>query len=306
MQDETVMNNLWRCNIKTGAKQNVDPAEFCFKNGIVGIGWPLDETPKSKDDCWKKSEAIFKAKHGRSWSAAANIILYRMDLNDLVWSRNSKARYFLGRVTSDWKYSNSLDHRDADVVNFRSCQWIDVGSVDNVPGSVVNSFIPSATVQAVTDETSATYSKLLYNEKVGKPHYQIEPLGDILSLISAEDLEDVVGIYLQCEKDYVLFPSTCKSDTQFVEYILRSKTDHHIAGVQVKSGNVSLEPSSYSSFGDKVYLFAASGNYGSDSKNAVCLSPQKIREFLLGNIELMPQRIQRWCRAYQNKVQSNL
>ncbi|MDG1873423.1 MAG: hypothetical protein P8J27_05905 [Mariniblastus sp.] len=295
------MSKLWRCNLKTSSSKNIDPAKFCIENGIVGIGWKLDQAPTSKEDYWEQARIAYKA-FGRSWSAAANVLLYRMQVDDLVWSRNSKAQYFLGRIVSDWEYSDSQKHLDADVINFRKCHWVKVGTVDNVPGSVVNSFIPSATVQAVNDATAKNYSKILFNEHSPQEIFEIEPFQnpDILSLLSDEDLEDAVGIFLQIYKNYVLFPSTCKSDTQFVEFILRSRSGDQTAGVQVKSGKVPLNPEDYLGFEETVYLFAASGKYGPSVENTVCLNPDTIRDFILSNVQLLPKRIQRWVRAFNN------
>lgn len=60
----------------------------------------------------------------------------------------------------------------------------------------------------------------------------------------------------------MLFPSTCKRDTQSVEGILISPKDGKRVGFQVKGGRDHIQRDVYAGFDGVVYLFAVSGDYG--------------------------------------------
>lgn len=286
--------NLWRINIKPDAQKGIDPAHFCIDRSIIGIGWAVPGQVTSKEQYW--IEAAKKGFKGKGWKSATNAILNRMVVGDLVWTRDRMQTYFLGRIISDWRFEGSQEYREADIANVRNCDWVRVGPMDEVPGKVLNSFRPSATLQTVSDHTAAAFSSFVFNRVKDVDICYIDrsrPI-DILNLLSPDDLEDVVAIYLQFEFRHILYPSTCKNDTAHVEFLLSSQDGSRI-GVQVKSGNIPLDRDAYRIFDGTVYLFAACGIYtGQESDNIVCLSPAVIREFVLKHRKLMPGRIQRW------------
>lgn len=285
--------NLWRINLKPEAQKGIDPAHFCIDRGIVGIGWAVPGQVANKEQYW-----IEAAKHfsGKGWKSATTAMLNRMEVGDLVWTRDRTQTYFLGRIRSDWRYEGAQEYRQADITNVRDCDWVQVGAIDEVPGKVLNSFRPSATLQTVAGPTVAVFSSLVFNRLKTVEIYPADkpqPI-DILSLLSPDDLEDVVAIYLQMEHHCILYPSTCKKDTAHVEFLLSSRDGGRI-GVQVKSGNVSLNRDAYQGFSGTVYLFAACGVYtGQPHANVVCLLPEVIRQFMFANRKVLPGRIQRW------------
>jgi hypothetical protein len=288
---------LWRINLKPDSQQGVDAATFCIDRGIVGIGWALDPAPVTKDDYWNRGRATFG--QGRSWSAAANVVLHRMRVGDLIWTRNRQGIYFLGKIADDWRHEVGPDFKAADIANVRSCTWAKVGAMDNVPGAVINAFRPASTVQLVSDPSATVYSQLLFGELTREAFAPTPGMvaADILQLLSAEDLEDVAAVYLQVTFRCIMFPSTCKISTMAVECVFTTLEGGQRIGLQVKSGGSPINQDDYASFDGMVYLFAASGNYlGSPHPNCVCLTPDMIRSFVMENSRLMPGRIQRWIR----------
>ena len=288
---------LWRINLKPDSQQGVDATGFCIDRGIVGIGWGLDPAPTTKEDYWQRGRALYKK--GRSWSAAANAVLHRMRVGDLIWTRNRQGVYFLGKIAGDWRHEVGPDYLAADIANVRPCTWAKVGAMDNVPGSVINAFRPASTVQRVSDPSAELYSQLLFGDLTGQPF--TPPPGklaaDILQLLSAEDLEDVAAVYLQVTRRCIMFPSTCKISTMAVECVFTTLDDNQRIGLQVKSGWTPINQNDFASFDGTAYLFAASGKYlGRPHPNCVCLAPDTIRAFVLENSRLMPGKIQRWIR----------
>jgi hypothetical protein len=269
---------LWRINIKPDSEQGLDATEFCVDRGIVGIGWGIGTMPTTKDDYRKIASEAHKASYG-SWLRATNAILDGLSVGDLIWTRNRSAVYYLGRISGEWEYRHGEEYSRADVANVRPCSWVKVGSMDHVPGSVINSFGPNATIQRVTDSSAALYSSLLFSELRGEELTKGAAAGDILGLLSAEDLEDVVAIYLQVTRRLVMFPSTCKKDTMTVECVFADLDTGERVGLQVKSGQTAIVVADYSSFNGQMYLFAACGVYvGQSSAKCVCLDPAEVRE----------------------------
>ncbi len=298
------MPNIWRLNVKTDAQAGIDPHKFCIERNIMGVGWAVETGEQSLDweSYYKLGEEEYYRNNDKGWWPAVNALHNRMNVDDLCWSRNSDGIYYLGRITSKWKYKNSCEHREADVVNVRKCEWRKVGLVDSVPGKVANSFIPRRTVQKV--DSVNLYSRYLYNKLCTESFYDLSEEHDdidLFTLISAEDCEDIVGIYLQ-EKGYRLIPSSCKSSTAGYEFVLKNRETGRRAVVQVKQGQPELNREEYGdAFGrDEVFLFSTQGNYtGAERANVHCLTPEKMRGFVLANREVLSDRLNQWIDFYE-------
>jgi len=161
---------------------------------------------------------------------------------------------------------------------------------------VLNSFRAARTVQAVYDDTSSFYTMLKYNQLSREAFYDlsVNKRLDLFALISPEDCEDIVGIYLQEKLGYRLIPSSCKKDTLKTEFVL--KTPEGKAHVQVKQGyeDLNMDDFEYDP-GDPCewFLFTSNGQYlGRGHDHLHCLNPDDMREFALANRDLMSSRVQ--------------
>ena len=296
--------NVWRLTISTDA-EDVDPRRFCLNRDILGVGWRVDG-PESLD--WPAYYALgmdqYYDKRDRGWWPAVNAVANRMAEGDLCWTRDWDGNYFLGRVAGPWRYVATPEHAAADVVNVRACHWVRTGTVDSVPGKVLNSFRAGRAVQAVHNDTVRFYSMLLFNLGGGTPRYdlpaQADQAMDLFALAAPDDCEDIVAIYLQAKYGYRLIPSTCKRDTAKTEFVLR--TADAKAQVQVKQGT-HLDRAHYPPDPDdpcQWFLFTTSGDYrGAPADHVHCLDPGEMRDFVFDNPALMPTRLQRlvdYCR----------
>ena len=293
---------VWRINLKPAAEDNIDVAEFCRKRNILGVGWQVDNGFDGMD--WEKYCELAELNNlnsYRSWWRTLNAVYHRMQINDLCWTRNSNGFYYLGKICGDWEYRLTDEYMAADTVNVRPCKWVDVGGVDAVPGKVVRCFIPPSTVQQVPDETVENYSNYLYSRLRGtkkSPIFEITQ-GDLFSLISSEDCEDLVGIYLQIKFNYTLIPSTCKKDTKGTEFVLKNEKGE-TAYVQVKQGNTALNIDDFPKVhlpnsNDKWYLFSASNSYyGEEASHVTCLNPTEVLDFAIAHRQRMSGRVQKF------------
>lgn len=290
------MGQTWRLNIKTGSIDGIDPRKFCLSRGILGVGWAVD-AEGSVD--WDRYYELGKSKYyhtgDKGWWPAVNAVKNRMEANDLCWTRDWDGVYYLGRIIGDWHYVGDEDHLKADVVNVRECDWKKIGTIDAVPGKVVNSFIPARTVQVVDDGAVNELSKYLYNKHSDLFKYPLAPNdGDIFSLLSAEDCEDIVGLYLQ-GLGYRMIPSSCKADTAAYEYVMKHSVNHLTAVAQVKNGCVDLNVDDFKNLSAEVYLFTSRGSYlGNVPCNIHCIDLETIKDFMEENFALLPERVQAW------------
>lgn len=292
------MTRVWRINLKPGG---IRTQSFCLERGVLGVGWPVEagDLPLS----WTSYYELGKTKYGdRGWNRALNALKNRIQVNDLCWTRDSKGIYYIGRILSDWRYENGKEFEEAEIFNVRSCNWKKIGSVEKVPGKVVRSFIPSATLQEIADSSVVIFSQFKYNEVSDSFKYEITPLGfyDIFSLLSPEDCEDLVACYLQHRLGYMVVPSSCKDDTLAYEYVLQKRTDGSVAVAQVKSGYVSLATDVYGDFPGEVFLFTTDGEYtGTPTGNVHCMSKADLTRFMEEFRSIMPGKIQLWLEVFE-------
>lgn len=305
--------NLWRINIKPSSKDGVNPRRFCLEKNILGVGWAIGESDnmtweeyedKALEIYYYEDKINFKKKHGsRSWKSAINIIKYNMKIGDLCWTRDQNGVYYLGRIIGEWEYKGTKEYIDADIVNIRKCVWIKIGLIDEVPGKVINSFAARSTVQKVWDNTAVEYSKLLYNQYTSEEKYELNLSNkSIYSLLSPDDCENVIGLYLQKERGYYIIPKTNRLDTVKYEFVLKHKDSGEKAIVQVKSGNVPLNIDSFKGLADKVFLFTTEGSYqGKLNESIEVLNKDTVEEFIFNNIKIMPDVIRTWIK-FINKI----
>ncbi|HEX5057100.1 MAG TPA: hypothetical protein VFX02_11455 [Gammaproteobacteria bacterium] len=288
--------SIWRLNIKTAANEGIDPRKFCLDRKILGVGWPIDLGGIINwDSYYKNGAAIYHEQGDKGWWPAINAVKNRLQLNDLCWTRDKSGVYYLGRVVGEWEYRMTKEYLEADVVNVRECEWFQVGEVDAVPGKVINSFIRGRTLQIVDDGNVSLYSQYLYNSLSGSNYYLLPKMSaDLFALVSSEDCEDIVGLFLQ-EKGYRMIPSSCKSDTAVYEFVMKHAETGASAVAQVKQGDVDLHFEDYSSLSCDVYLLTTHGRYvGMQPSNIHCIDPDILKEFITRKKRILSDRVKTW------------
>lgn len=291
--------NVWRINLKPGSSNGVDPRKLCLDRNIVGVGWQIAKVEEPVT--WKYYEKEATKKYydqgDKGWWPALNAMYHRIRKDDLIWTRDWQGIYYLGRILSDWYYETSKDCRNADIVNVRKCDWQKVGTIEAVPGKLVNSFIPSRTVQQVNDDTVNLFSRILFNKNANHSYYKISSLKgmNIYSLLSSDDCEDALALYLQFEKGYLLIPSSCKPDTMNYEFELKHRRTGNRAIAQVKNGHVDLNADDYNEIQSEIFLFTTGGEYYGQKRNNIhFVERETITEFLFNNLSLLPNKMKMW------------
>jgi len=285
---------LWRIHLRPDA-DHVGPVDLCLNQGVVGIGWRVSRKPRNFDEYLSLGE---KEYGNKGWRTAANAIGKRMKTDDLVWMRDFFGVYYLGKIDGGWEYGDGDENTQADIVNVRRCRFFRVGT--SVTGKIVNCFRPSATVQPILDRTAKLFSVLTYNRVANvNVHFDGPSDVDIFGLLSDVDLEDVVGLYLQHKKRLLVIPSSRSrlNDTIAYEFQLVNPSTGQPAYVQVKSGNVILDPIRYYGSEHMFYLFSPGGYVcTSQRENVICITREELLDFLKYNEILFPLYIALWHR----------
>ena len=293
----TATNSIWRLHIKTAG---VDPFEFCIKGNILGLGWPISTSSENESLDWDSYYQLGKEEYGdRSWWSAVNAIRNRMKKDDLCWSRDSNANYYLGRVLSDWKYKATQEHIVADVVNIRDCDWKKIKR-GAVPGAIVSAFMPRRTLQQIHHEKG--YSKFLWNKITGKNFYPIEEESlDIFGMLDHEETEDLLFLYLQ-EKGWYVVPNSRKGNTLKYEFSVVNPENGEQGETQVKTGTgTPLNAEKYDE-GGQVFLFQSEENYkGKTPENVVLVRRKELLSFLENSTRWLPE----WLQNKMEMVQEN-
>lgn len=326
--------NIWRIHANTDSKGLTKIADYCVENKIIAMGWSLKDkhlqdyvssdlyqqavterdTIKTFDDYseFVKKFGIYKSK------VDENVIRLHSEIeeNDLVWIR-SGGIYYLGRVTknSRWIYNNSQEALELDASNqYTEIEWHRIGDENDIPGAVATSFIRGKTFQRIHKPGVSELSKWIYNEKSGNNLYKgkdiksNEPYEEFYSLLSTDDCEDLLCLWLYSEFGYIAIPSTNKRATELYECVLKDpKTGKNIY-IQVKAGEDDLDKTNYKHLKDaEIWLFTARGKInGEDINNNIKIAePKVIYEFVNSGKadKILSQSIQIWREKLNSVLQ---
>jgi hypothetical protein len=182
---EDVAKNLWRLHIKQESHVKVpDRCRFCIETKIAGMGWGAPPHEQMK---WSEYFDRARVKYGKL--ASVQRLHDDVKNGDLVWTRDTHGKYYLGRILEPWEYGYSNLHEDADIHNLRSCDWRKVGDLCEVPGTVRNAFIKGWTLQSITNTTIRRFSMEVYNRLSGQSFYTLPPVElDLLALLDPDGL----------------------------------------------------------------------------------------------------------------------
>lgn len=264
--------------------------DYCYKNGLLGVGWRTNSERNTKnwDEYFNEASLIPEygklnvCKYIRKWVAE----------DSLVWTRDAQGQYYLARVESGWEYWTSPEAKklDIDVANIFRCVFQKVAT-DAVPGKIVACFRASRTIQEIADKKAREYSKHLWNTLSKKQVYQIDKsaFSDIFMMLDDEETEDLLFLYLQSQGWYVV-PNSRKADTMSFEYFVVKPVSGEMAGAQVKTGETPLCRDNYVDYPHKVFLFQSNERYtGSGAENVVCVSREALLKFLNESLIWLPK-----------------
>lgn len=292
------MSKLWRMHLFAGVKEEEkeDARTCCLEGKKMAIGWPCrivnDDVKEYLEKFKKISEEKGWLKKNGNYPDSVTRIIEKVQENDYVWTYDGVEHYCIAKVIDNHAHIPIYKGNDffskefgvyRNVENWYPCENYEV------PGKVINSLIKGQTLQAV-DSCLFEYSKYLYQKKHTKnPNLifkQEENSEDTLkNLLHYDDLEDLLGLWLQIGNEYVVFPSTNKQGTKDYEYVLKKKDGSRKAVIQCKTGYSGIDASKFNKYvnddGYNVYLATTFGIISNKPENMIEINDQnsKINDY---------------------------
>jgi len=319
---------VWRLQTNTDSATGYKIADYCLENHVLAMGWSL----KNRHLEWLSEDLLSQALSDRDniitfqdytdflkkygvygGRVNANVSRFYHDVkeNDLVWIR-SDGIYYLGRVTSEsrWKYNHSQMALDLDASHqITHIEWQKIGDESDVPGAITTAMIRGQTLQRINKEGASEYSQLLYNEKSNTEFYtdfQLEKsYRTFYRLLSPDDCEDLLCLWLYAEFGYIAIPSTNKKATECYECVLKNPKTGQSIYPQVKAGAVDLQKENYAHLPGEVWLFTTQGRVkGRDIHNNIHVAdPKTLYNFIGSDLahNILPPSILLWYRKLNER-----
>ena len=289
---------VWRIHLRNDISAKYTRADlinFCKNENLIGVGWQNITTKKDSEAPIKEQSVTDKGEYDMAGFKAVNT-MRKMKVNDLIWTRWDGV-YYLCRITSEWtKRKPEQEHSDLDISNYVNVIWLRIGTEDKVPGKVISCFRPTSSAQAIRGMENI--SKYLWNEYSKEKFYKVDKSFELWSLLSSEEVEEIVLLWLQMEKGCYVFTSTVKNSTPLYECTLVNKSGIRVFP-QVKKEDT-LDARDYmaainANETNQVYLFTTSEKYKENGcPNIHYVKKQDIENFIRKNRTLLPTITQKW------------
>lgn len=262
--------NTWKLTIKPAGEK--DAFKKCKEESLIGLGWHhayLSENPSNS----ARAEELVRAKW-KKWPYQLETFITHLKAGDHVWIHRKGKYYLCIPADDEILYGVEIDPEYAahDLGHARKATWVEVPA-KFVTGSIQRGTIARRTIQKIKiSKDEEQYNQYIFDQLHADPDWdpRIDPsklknalmritARDLFSLMSPDDVEDLVSAFLQ-NSGWILIKSTYfRSKPRFEFSMLNEKEEGVIADIQVKSGNVSLTPEEYKdAASDKswIYLFS--------------------------------------------------
>ena len=219
---------------------------------------------------------------------------------DLVWTRDRRGAYWLGRITGGWFFDDSEEAAKWDFGNVRPCEWLQRSFRDyEVPGSVVRNFAGTGeTLRRIKQPAAMRVPEMLWTRSSDPAAPHAIPVGEVLSdLLDPIDVEDIVLIWMQAQ-GWLLLPSSRMHDTPMYEAAFRNRSGE-LAVVSVKSGETAPVPivDLANAAGDaQPFAFSTHDRFTEPPADHGVrqIDQQDLVDFMTASPELLPPRIAQW------------
>ena len=282
---------FYRVKLFTDRETHKDDKEYCLnkEHPLIGIGWG-DEQCLDINDYMSKiaPENELRDKNFR----APYRCMCNMTNGDYIWTKIDGLNYALGKIQGDLFINTDRPRMGA----VRVCEWKNI-DFDDVPGKITNYFVGGGRtlVEMNISKSLEEYCKWLYCGKKG-----IVKDINLNDLIHYDDLEDLLGLYLQ-SKGYYIYPSTNKLAAKSIEYELIHKDTGKRACVQCKTGDDIVGDEIFDLFKDYEIFISTTldksyENYSKreDGKGVTTVYTDILWEWAFSNKNLLPKRIQNY------------
>lgn len=300
--------NLYRIHLKTDTK--VDREELikhCLyeKSPKIAIGWScLHKNNPNLKTGFDLSEAFKqdKKENPKGKTKRPLACFARLKTNDLVWTRDLNGIYYLCRVTSEPKAECNVT---LDIGATATVEKIEVDT--SVSGGIISRFTRpnSPTIEPIYDKSCIEYSKYIYN-KYTTSDYRYERDSsfkfDLIEMLPAKDMEELVLDYIQIKYDYYLSKNSVAPLSTTIkiecEFFPRTKGQSPaVCQVSFKGSGEKFSSEYYQKYvdaGKHVFLFFAKHEYDEQRDGITYITKEEIVDFAYQNKDILPPSINYW------------
>ena len=265
----------WKLTIKPCNIAGYDPFQLCKSKSLLGVGW-AGAYKENQAANIADAKVLVKAEYNK-WPYPIKYLLEDVKQGDHIWLHQN-GNYYLCKASNEIVIGKAIDNDfiSYDLGHARKATWITVPEI-YVSGSIQRGTIAQRMIQRIwITEKEKEFHEILFNNLLKNPDWQPDisdsiqeneiskmQILDMFSLMSPDDVEDVVSAYLQSQ-GWILVKSTCFRSKPVFEFTMLNK-DHETCHVQVKSGKYpnSLPPSYYSKYTapqKSIFLFSTNQN----------------------------------------------
>ena len=284
---------------------------LCLREGVVAIGWSrlnahvrFNSAKRYFESARVVFSSVYHADESRleKWEKAFGY-LNEIEKDDLVWTKRSKGHYYIDRIMDfEARPLRGEVYTESDFGCGRKCEWNAVVDDLEVPAEVKRD--TRGTIHPIKDPTgkALALSEQLYNELNGKEVYHPPELrGELFDFLAPEDVEDIVGIFLQVKKNLLIVPSTSKQSASPVEFLMINRKTGVEVGTQVKTGNQAIKPDAYANGPERIYFFQERGRPRDTlGKRGTLIQKDELARFVMNNPRLLPGSIRRLVRKLKS------
>jgi hypothetical protein len=298
---------LWLTKLRSTLPgvDHTQQVEHCLMHGLIGIGWRMDDLPKSAT----LEQAVHKIRttewDGWGPQAASTVNRFGAEakVGDFVWTRDTNGRYLLCRLTGGWRYDGSDAAKAVDVHQARDADWAPEPLNDlEVPGGVIRRFVgTSLSFSRIHDPGARRLTRYRWEKLNGRPlpDLNITPREVLTSHLDPYDVEDLIYVWMQVERGYIALPRARQRDTPAYEYSMIHRDTRRRGIAQVKTGSTPVDLNALAAAVTRddtdTYAFATSGNYDGDSAAVTeIIDTDELLGFVAAHPDLLPLRVRTW------------
>lgn len=221
-----------------------------------------------------------------------------------MWSRDTAGRYLLGKITGEYRYDISDSAKLVDVHQVRDVEWAPRPLNDlEVPGGVIRRFVGvGSSFSRIHDQSAQRLTPYLWAKLRDEPLPKLDTtrLEVLSSHLDPYDVEDLVYVWLQVDRNYVALPRARQRDTPAYEYTMIHRETKRRAIAQIKTGltPVDLRALAAATADDETdtFAFAAGGGYtGEPGLVTEVIAHKLLLDFVQAHPALLPARVDAFC-----------
>jgi hypothetical protein len=153
--------------------------------------------------------------------------------------------------------------------------------------------------ERIRNQPAADYSRALLDGLLGRAvtPFAPDPAVVLRDLRDPFDVEDLVYVYLQAMRDWLVLPVSRRAGTAAYEYELVHRDTQQLAIVQVKTGDQPVPIDQLARIvGETHVAFAYStrGNYEGSATNVTRITDDELLDFAVNRPHQLPPRVREW------------